>query len=56
MATWLAGRGVTLTDLATGRSLEDVYFEVVGARAGEPATEAEPTPARGDVGVAGDAR
>jgi ABC-2 type transport system ATP-binding protein len=47
VATWLAGRGITLTDLATGRSLEDVYFEVVGARAAEPAAEAEPTPSGG---------
>ncbi len=47
VATWLAGRGVTLTDLATGRTLEDVYFEVVGTAAREPAPEAEPSSARG---------
>ena len=48
VATWLAGRGVTLTDLATGRTLEDVYFEVVGAAAREPAGRGgEPAPARG---------
>jgi ABC-2 type transport system ATP-binding protein len=46
VATWLAGRGITLTDLATGRTLEDVYFDVVGAAAREPAGEAEPTSAR----------
>jgi ABC-2 type transport system ATP-binding protein len=48
VATWLAGRGVTLTDLATGRTLEDVYFEVVGAAArDEPAPEPEPSSVRG---------
>ena len=44
VATWLAGRGITLTDLATGRTLEDVYFDVVGAAAREPAGEAEAEP------------
>ena len=29
IATWLAERGATLTDLTTGRSLEDVYFDAV---------------------------
>ena len=33
LATWLAERNATLTDLAAGRSLEEVYFEAVGARA-----------------------
>ena len=47
VASWLAGRGVSLTDLATGRTLEDVYFEVVGAAAQEPAPEAEPSTPRG---------
>jgi len=47
VATWLAGRGVTLTDLATGRTLEDVYFEVVGAAAREPDEVAEPPSVRG---------
>jgi ABC-2 type transport system ATP-binding protein len=47
VATWLAGRGVTLTDLATGRSLEDVYFEVIGAQAAEPVAGTEPAPPRG---------
>jgi ABC-2 type transport system ATP-binding protein len=35
LATWLAERGATLTDLATGRSLEDVYFAAVGAAAAD---------------------
>jgi ABC-2 type transport system ATP-binding protein len=43
VATWLAGRGIALTDMATGRTLEDVYFEVVGAAAREPADETEPS-------------
>ena len=30
IATWLAERGAALTDLTTGRSLEDVYFDAVG--------------------------
>jgi ABC-2 type transport system ATP-binding protein len=30
LATWLAARQATLTDLVTGRTLEDVYFEAVG--------------------------
>jgi ABC-2 type transport system ATP-binding protein len=33
VATWLAGQGADLTDLSTGRSLEDVYFDAVGAEA-----------------------
>jgi ABC-2 type transport system ATP-binding protein len=33
VANFLAARGATLTDLATGKSLEDVYFETVGAAA-----------------------
>ena len=39
MANFLAARGATLTDLATGKTLEDVYFETVGA-AGEAVPEA----------------
>jgi ABC-2 type transport system ATP-binding protein len=43
LAAWLAGRDAALTDLRTGRTLEDVYFSLVG---GEPATDAgEPGPA-----------
>ncbi|HWE67577.1 MAG TPA: ABC transporter ATP-binding protein [Acidimicrobiales bacterium] len=35
LATWLAERAATLTDLATGHSLEDVYFAAVGAAAAD---------------------
>jgi hypothetical protein len=35
LATWLAERDISLADLSTGRSLEDVYFEAVGAAARE---------------------
>jgi ABC-2 type transport system ATP-binding protein len=31
LATWLAARQVTMTDLVTGRTLEDVYLEAVGS-------------------------
>lgn len=41
IATWLAERGVTLSDLTTGRSLEDVYFEVVGEQARHNADASE---------------
>jgi ABC-2 type transport system ATP-binding protein len=33
IATFLADRGATLTDLVAGKTLEDVYFEAVGAAA-----------------------
>ena len=33
VATFLAERGATLTDLVAGKTLEDVYFETVGAAA-----------------------
>jgi ABC-2 type transport system ATP-binding protein len=33
LATWLAERNASLTDLVTGRTLEDVYFDAVGSRA-----------------------
>jgi ABC-2 type transport system ATP-binding protein len=33
LTAWLAGRDIALSDLTTGRSLEDVYFEAVGAAA-----------------------
>jgi ABC-2 type transport system ATP-binding protein len=36
LATWLAARQATLTDLVTGRTLEDVYFEAVGTRPAGP--------------------
>jgi ABC-2 type transport system ATP-binding protein len=42
LATWLAGRDATLTDLTTGRTLEDVYFEAVGPEARVTTTEPEP--------------
>jgi len=42
VATFLAEHGATLTDLVTGRTLEDVYFEAVGA-AGVTAGD-EPVP------------
>jgi len=42
VATWLAGRGAALTDLIAGRSLEDVYFEAVGAAAADVATDPAP--------------
>ena len=34
VANFLAARGATLTDLVVGKTLEDVYFETVGAAAG----------------------
>ena len=42
VANFLAARGATLTDLATGKTLEDVYFETVGV-----ADEAVPDEAPG---------
>jgi ABC-2 type transport system ATP-binding protein len=33
LATWLAQRDAMLSDLVTGRTLEDVYFEAVGSAA-----------------------
>jgi ABC-2 type transport system ATP-binding protein len=33
LATWLAARDATLTDLVTGLTLEDVYFDAVGPAA-----------------------
>jgi ABC-2 type transport system ATP-binding protein len=43
LATWLAGRDATLTDLVTGRSLEEVYFEAVGSAA-RSGLEPDPEP------------
>jgi ABC-2 type transport system ATP-binding protein len=40
LATWLAERNAALTDLATGRTLEEVYFEAVG-----PVARRDPEPA-----------
>jgi ABC-2 type transport system ATP-binding protein len=45
VATFLADRGATLTDLAVGKSLEEIYFETVGVSTGR---EDEP-PAGGPV-------
>ena len=45
VATWLAERGAALTDLVAGRTLEDVYFEAVGA-ATAATTEPEETDTR----------
>jgi len=39
VATFLAGRGAAITDLVTGKTLEDVYFEAVGAAAAEASAE-----------------
>lgn len=51
VATFLAERGATLTDLAVGKSLEDVYFETVGAVARQseesPDAVADPGDRRG---------
>jgi ABC-2 type transport system ATP-binding protein len=41
IATWLAERGAVLTDLSTGRSLEDVYFDAVGEAAAAASEETE---------------
>ncbi len=51
LATWLAARDATLTDMVTGRSLEDVYFGAVGAAALEQ-TESD-TEVTGDGGATG---
>ena len=42
VATFLAARDATLTDLVAGRSLEDVYFEAVGAAAVDDTVAAVP--------------
>ena len=36
LTAWLAERGITLTDLRTGRSLEETYLEVVGVEETAP--------------------
>ena len=46
VTSFLAARDATLTDLATGKSLEDVYFETVGAAA-ETVREETSAPATG---------
>ena len=40
LATWLAERGATLTDLVAGKTLEDAYFDAVGAAAAATADTA----------------
>jgi ABC-2 type transport system ATP-binding protein len=40
VANFLAARGATLTDLVVGKTLEDVYFETVGAAAEQAPAEA----------------
>ena len=49
VATFLAERDATLTDLVAGRTLEDVYFEAVGTAAADDTTTAsgEPGPPSG---------
>jgi ABC-2 type transport system ATP-binding protein len=36
LATWLADQHVAMTDLTSGRTLEDVYFEVTGSVESQP--------------------
>jgi ABC-2 type transport system ATP-binding protein len=44
LTAWLAEQGITMTDLRTGRSLEETYLEVVGsAEAGSEDRPARPT-------------
>jgi ABC-2 type transport system ATP-binding protein len=46
LAAWLAERDATLRDLATGRSLESVYFETVGAAPVREALDSDGTGTR----------
>jgi hypothetical protein len=46
VATFLADRGATLTDLTVGKTLEDVYFETVG----HAATPEDPSEGADDTG------
>ena len=46
LATWLAERNAALSDLVTGRTLEEVYFEAVGPVALQDAEPASPRPSR----------
>ncbi len=46
IATWLAERDASLTDLTAGRTLEDVYFDVVGAAAHQRDDEPDLAPVR----------
>jgi len=47
LATWLAERNATLSDLVTARTLEEVYFEAVGAVGGQDTQPAPPRASRG---------
>ena len=58
VANFLAARGATLTDLVVGKTLEDVYFEAVGAAAADHAPADAPRSAtsrrrRGRAGAGG---
>jgi ABC-2 type transport system ATP-binding protein len=44
LATWLAARQATLTDLVTGRTLEEVYLEAVGSGTLESSAPAPSAP------------
>ena len=44
LATWLAARQATLTDLVTGRTLEEVYLDAVGSAALESSAPHPPAP------------
>jgi ABC-2 type transport system ATP-binding protein len=46
LATWLAARQATLTDLVTGRTLEEVYLAAVGAAALEKPAPPDAAPGR----------
>ena len=53
VANFLAARGATLTDLVAGKTLEDVYFETVGAAAaGAAAADAPDESPAADAGSA----
>ncbi len=53
VANFLAARGATLTDLVVGKTLEDVYFETVGAAAaGAAAADAPDESPAADAGSA----
>jgi len=56
LATWLAARQATMTDLVTGRTLEDVYLEAVGSLAPESAQPAPTGPRASRRGAARRAR
>ena len=51
VANFLAARGATLTDLVVGKTLEDVYFEAVGAAAANQAPAGAAGAAGAEVGA-----